>query len=678
MDEKSYLEDGFDPKSLKVASLRGILNEHKVLFPSNAKKQDLINIFNSNIKPQAKLLLDSYKDSIGNSNGEGFENIVTKEETKPKSRARSKTPKQKTPTPVSSSVSPKEESSSSFTNDNVFQSSQGTSERHKKSRKRSHPEEKGTPTNKKKVKAKSTDNEKSIFDDSSDYSEIGNSFLEATTARRSKTPEKYSETTVGKKLKSDSKIKTSPKIHGSSPSAAHLSNEDTVVQNMDLKTKISSVKTPQSKVPSQKNTPKKKDATPKRTPKRTPVKSPKSNSVKKSAKEEGVETNKFDKYTSLEKEASNYDRQLKMIKEKESNKLASDLGIKIQGLPSQNFVLNKDTIELPKKKAAGPLLESSLKPRRRIIPEPTLDSLEASDDDKDLGSESEVEEDHRASSFEDNLNKIKTNLRADFAKINRSISGRKTSSGIVFGFIFLWFILISAGLFGYWYREQTIMIGYCGEEIDVPTFSKSEGMPSLLVSMGDYLDANFKPSCKPCPPHARCFPYLEIGCYEDFMEAKPWFAMINPSLKTCVPDTRKAEKLETMIDVALDMLRSKNAQRNCGTAPKEDLEAGISVDTLHDLLFLIKAPYITTEEFEDLWNRSVVELQKEPEIIVRQVLNFSFTNEIFIFKMKQFTNNSSRQDTGLITYLPLELTLTTLTKKQKTRFFDRYPYQTSL
>lgn len=85
-----------------------------------------------------------------------------------------------------------------------------------------------------------------------------------------------------------------------------------------------------------------------------------------------------------------------------------------------------------------------------------------------------------------------------------------------------------------------------------------------------------------------------------------------------------------MIDVALDLLRSRNADKNCGGSP-DHLDAGLNTTELHDLLLMMKAPYITRVEFEELWERLVVELEKEPEVIVRQVE----TEKRYLWKSKK-------------------------------------------
>lgn len=202
----------------------------------------------------------------------------------------------------------------------------------------------------------------------------------------------------------------------------------------------------------------------------------------------------------------------------------------------------------------------------------------------------------------------------------------KVSLGTVLrglAYLMVWLSLLGVSLFGYWYREQTFLVGYCGQEIIKPTIPATPDTPKLLVAFGEYLDEEFRPQCVKCPQHARCFPNLEIGCYDDFVEYTPWYfsymPIVDPTLKKCIPNTKKAEKIEIMIDVALDLLRARNTNRNCGNTPIDDLESGLSIQDLHDLLLSIKAPYITEEEFEELWARSVVELEGKPEIIVRQV-----------------------------------------------------------
>ena len=54
-----YLQPGFDPKSLTIPRLRSILVAHNVPYSSNAKKGQLVEIFNEQIVPQSSKILNA-------------------------------------------------------------------------------------------------------------------------------------------------------------------------------------------------------------------------------------------------------------------------------------------------------------------------------------------------------------------------------------------------------------------------------------------------------------------------------------------------------------------------------------------------------------------------------------------------------------------------------------------
>ncbi|QDS78184.1 hypothetical protein FKW77_005475 [Venturia effusa] len=69
MDDLGYLEPGFDPNSLTVPKLRNVLVTHDVTYPSNAKKPQLVQLFNDELLPQAKKLLSTRKRMKPSSRG---------------------------------------------------------------------------------------------------------------------------------------------------------------------------------------------------------------------------------------------------------------------------------------------------------------------------------------------------------------------------------------------------------------------------------------------------------------------------------------------------------------------------------------------------------------------------------------------------------------------------------
>lgn len=59
MEDPEYLQPGFDPTTLKVAELRGILLEHNVDYPSSAKKAQLVDLFTQHVAPKARRILNA-------------------------------------------------------------------------------------------------------------------------------------------------------------------------------------------------------------------------------------------------------------------------------------------------------------------------------------------------------------------------------------------------------------------------------------------------------------------------------------------------------------------------------------------------------------------------------------------------------------------------------------------
>ncbi|KAK8020782.1 inner nuclear membrane protein SRC1 [Apiospora arundinis] len=57
-DSEEYLQPDFDARSLTMPRLRSVLVAHNVSYPATAKKAQLVEIFNENIVPQAKKILD--------------------------------------------------------------------------------------------------------------------------------------------------------------------------------------------------------------------------------------------------------------------------------------------------------------------------------------------------------------------------------------------------------------------------------------------------------------------------------------------------------------------------------------------------------------------------------------------------------------------------------------------
>ncbi|EHL03653.1 putative Inner nuclear membrane protein HEH2 [Glarea lozoyensis 74030] len=78
-----YLEPGFEPASLTVPRLRSIFVTHDITYPANAKKAQLLQIFEDEVKPKAKKILSvrarARRTSRGITDAESQDSTVTEE-----------------------------------------------------------------------------------------------------------------------------------------------------------------------------------------------------------------------------------------------------------------------------------------------------------------------------------------------------------------------------------------------------------------------------------------------------------------------------------------------------------------------------------------------------------------------------------------------------------------------
>lgn len=182
--------------------------------------------------------------------------------------------------------------------------------------------------------------------------------------------------------------------------------------------------------------------------------------------------------------------------------------------------------------------------------------------------------------------------------------------------IFLGFV--SVVVFGLWYREQRILVGYCGSEIYQPTFPNTENV--YLNAAQDFLDS-VKPECLPCPDNAICLPSMKIKCKQDYIAHEPWYKLYGllPFSDYCLKDQEKENIINEVVSKSLDLLRTRNAGYKCGDG--EDLEVGISSDELYDFFYRSKKNTISDSEFNALWEKVLKDLENDPEITVRQVVS---------------------------------------------------------
>ncbi|KAK1068190.1 inner nuclear membrane protein enriched at telomere/subtelomere region [Friedmanniomyces endolithicus] len=154
------------------------------------------------------------------------------------------------------------------------------------------------------------------------------------------------------------------------------------------------------------------------------------------------------------------------------------------------------------------------------------------------------------------------------------------------------------------WRQEKIEVGYCG--VGRPTMELA-GTP--IPDWADFM----RPQCEPCPPHAYCGEKLETVCEQDFVLTSHPLSLGGaiPLPPSCEPDSEKARKVSMVKERAVEQLRERNAQYECGEATKAEMKE----TELKKLISASKRKSMSNEEFEDLWAAAIPEIQGADEVV---------------------------------------------------------------
>ncbi|KAJ1727304.1 hypothetical protein LPJ61_004641, partial [Coemansia biformis] len=92
MSSDQYLEEGFDPQSLKMSTIRSLLVKHNVEYPSNAKKPELLGILQESVLTKAPKLRKEARRRV-KGDGHDIEMVAGTSAAAVGSRTRSQTPR---------------------------------------------------------------------------------------------------------------------------------------------------------------------------------------------------------------------------------------------------------------------------------------------------------------------------------------------------------------------------------------------------------------------------------------------------------------------------------------------------------------------------------------------------------------------------------------------------------
>ncbi|KAI0022952.1 Man1-Src1p-C-terminal domain-containing protein [Xylariomycetidae sp. FL0641] len=205
---------------------------------------------------------------------------------------------------------------------------------------------------------------------------------------------------------------------------------------------------------------------------------------------------------------------------------------------------------------------------------------------------------------------------------------RKSGWGTpVSGLLFLVF-----GLYAAWWRQEKMAVGYCGvgrpyssipTEIEVPDWVPEWAQNALppQITVPQSLIDTVEPQCEPCPPHATCYRDFSVSCEQDYI-LQPHPLSLGGALPlppTCEPDGEKVRRVQAVADKAVEELRERTAQYECGLPDEqgEKVESPvIEEQKLKQIINQKRSKKLNNQEFEDLWASAIGEIKGREEVEV--------------------------------------------------------------
>ena len=175
-----------------------------------------------------------------------------------------------------------------------------------------------------------------------------------------------------------------------------------------------------------------------------------------------------------------------------------------------------------------------------------------------------------------------------------------------------WVVIMALmGGYGTWWRQEKLAVGYCGI-----------GRPSNAISnvqIPEWASA-LQPTCEPCPQHAICYQNMETRCENDFVLQPHPLSLggLVPLPPTCEPDGEKVRRVKTVADKAVEELRERKAQAECGTLKDnkgKDIPAEIDEQDLKKEVSKKRRRGMSEAEFEDLWKGAIGEIMGREEVV---------------------------------------------------------------
>ena len=170
-----------------------------------------------------------------------------------------------------------------------------------------------------------------------------------------------------------------------------------------------------------------------------------------------------------------------------------------------------------------------------------------------------------------------------------------------------WVIMLTLlGGYATWWRREKLAVGYCGI-----------GRPSSALSDARVPDwaTVLEPQCESCPPHAYCYSSLDTICEPNFVLKQHPLSLggVIPLPPTCEPDGERVRKVKSVADRAVDELRQRRAQYECGELSSGE-PAELDEEDLKTSVSQRRRKTMSNEEFEELWKGAIGEMVNMDEV----------------------------------------------------------------
>ena len=140
---------------------------------------------------------------------------------------------------------------------------------------------------------------------------------------------------------------------------------------------------------------------------------------------------------------------------------------------------------------------------------------------------------------------------------------------------------------GLLWREGKIMGGYCdagsktnsvltAQDQQLKNLTWTSSPPLLVLSALETI--HLRPTCTPCPAHARCSDGVLIGCEREYVVSPHplGFSGVLPFAASCRPDTAKLMAVAMQASKAARLMRIRRGEVVCGGEEKARLREGKS------------------------------------------------------------------------------------------------------